>query len=148
MTIIVALCSLILACASLKFNYDLQTRQTLNLYIQRCNDATKDNVLKSSRESLGTVITSCCKAHEYIKSYSPPLFLRYVSLKKLETQKTELKNYMWDLLPFAVWEEIIHKEKLAEFLENNGNSVRDKRVLVNQYKDLSRDFSDQIKSAG
>ena len=148
MSIITAVCGFIVACAALKFNYDIHTRQTLNLYIQRCNDITKDNGLYPSRESIGTVITSCCKACEYIEKYSPPIFLRYITFRKLATQKTELTNYLWDLLPFSIWEEIIHKDKLTEYLSNADTLDKDKRVLEGQYKGLYDFFSNQIKSAG
>lgn len=148
MPILTAVFSIIIACVALKFNYDTHTKQTLNLYIQRCNDATKDDGMEASRECIGTVITCCWKACKYIENYSPPIFLRYIDFRSSCEQKEELKNYFWDLLPFSVWEEIIKKEKLSEFMQKENSLDRDKDVLAVQYRSIIESFSKQIKSAG
>jgi len=107
------LVSVYIAYTVFKFNNDVHAKQTINLFVQRCNDATKDGGLSATKESLGTVITSCLKACEYIERHKQPLAWMYWKKCK-ENYRIELKDHLWNLLPFYVWEEIIYRKKISE----------------------------------
>lgn len=141
------LLSVCIAYTVFKFNHDVHAKQTINLFVQRCNDATKDGGLSATKESLGTVITSCLKACEYIERHKQPLAWMYTKKCK-QNYRLELKNYLWNLLPFYVWEEIIFRRKLEE-LRTTEHGITELSDLLNvQYNDLSISLCEQIKKHG
>lgn len=130
-----------------KFNHDVHAKQTINLFVQRCNDATKDGGLSATKESLSTVITSCLKACEYIERHKQPLAWMYTKKCK-ENYRVELKDHLWNLLPFYVWEEIIYRKKISELSQAEHGIPEEINTLNVQYNDLSISLCEQIKKHG
>lgn len=146
-TLITPLLGIYIAYTVFKFNHDVHAKQTINLFVQRCNDEIKDGGLSATKESLGTVITSCLKACEYIERYEQP-FAWIRANKCKEKYRIELKDHLWNLLPFYVWEEIIYQKKIKELSQTEHGIPELIGTLNVQYYNLSISLCDQIKKHG